>query len=393
MKQEERSEKLFEPFQLPAGNPMENWKMDEMFITQALMQAETAEIVSFDIFDTALTRLLNSPVDAFAEVERRLLDAFGKTAKGFAAAREQAEQIARRRQHEKNGAEEITFSQIYAELPALLPKFAEIATAAEVERFVEKQLLQAVPDILELTHRLTTAGKPWVFVSDMYLPEDFLAEILESAGYTGWQALYVSSEIECTKASGNIWDILIPEDQPQKKWLHIGDDQHADIETPKKKGIRTLAYRRVISDRRVGSKLDSHLLPFSRFKRHLDLQDAAQNTRAKSTEQFWYRLGQIMGGMTLAHFIQWLTERVQLHRIEDLYFCARDGYLMKRAWEVSGLADSIPVKTHYLYVSRAALNIVSGMRLSRASRLDPEFIDFLSTSNGKTKMQKMSLVH
>ena len=73
MLKKEHARKLFGPFPFPAGNPLKNWQIDEAFIAQALAQAEKVDIVSFDIFDTALTRLLNSPIDVFAEVERRLL--------------------------------------------------------------------------------------------------------------------------------------------------------------------------------------------------------------------------------------------------------------------------------------------------------------------------------
>ena len=382
MKHERSHPALFAPWQSPAENPLDEWQSDDAFIVEALKHAESADIVSFDIFDTALTRLLNSPIDVFAEVERRLLHAYGYHAKGFAAAREQAERNARQHQAQNHGAEEITFAQIYAELPALLPEFTAYSLAAEVECFVESQVLLAVPDILALTQQLNAIGKPWILVSDMYLPGKLLAELLQNAGYQNWQGLHVSAEIGYCKASGNIWQALAPE-LGDKKILHIGDDLHADIVIPQSKGIATLAYRRVISDRRVGSRLNPQLLPFSCYKRHLDLQDAAQNRREKTPESFWYRLGQIMGGMTLAHFVQWLAERTQLHQIKQLHFCARDGYLMQRAWETSGLAKKSGVRAHYLYISRAALNIISGMQKSRPEWLDPDLVAFLASTDGK----------
>ena len=382
MLKKEHARKLFGPFPLPAGNPLKNWQIDEAFIAQALAQAEKVDIVSFDIFDTALTRLLNSPIDVFAEVERRLLQVYGRKVKGFAMAREQAERIARQKNPQ---AEDITFAQIYAELPTLLPDFSEYKIAAEVERFVEKQLLFAVPDILELTCQLNARHKPWIFVSDMYLPSKFLAEVLQDNSYQGWQSLHVSAEIGATKASGNIWQALFPT-LHDAKILHIGDDFHADIAMPKQKGITTLVYRRVVSERRVGAKLDPHLLPVSRLKRHLDLQDAAQNIREKTPEQQWYRLGQIMGGMTLACFVQWLAERVQLHQIERLYFCARDGYLMQRAWETAGMAARGTVEAHYLHISRAALNIIAGLGQSTAKQIDYEFADFLASTDGRVSI-------
>lgn len=221
MKHERSHPSLFAPFPLPAEKPLQEWQYDETFIAEALKQAENADIVSFDIFDTALTRLLNSPVDVFAEVERRLLQACGHCAKGFAAAREQAERNARQRQRQNHGAEEITLAQIYAELPALLPEFNDGEMAVEVECFVESQILIATPDILALTQKLNAINKPWIFVSDMYLPGKLLAELLQNAGYQNWQGLHVSAEIGYCKASGNIWQALAPELATKKSCISV----------------------------------------------------------------------------------------------------------------------------------------------------------------------------
>ena len=46
---------------------------DENYIATALKKAKDADVVSFDIFDTVLTRVLECPIDLFAYVERELL--------------------------------------------------------------------------------------------------------------------------------------------------------------------------------------------------------------------------------------------------------------------------------------------------------------------------------
>ena len=67
---------------------------DENYIATALKKAKDADVVSFDIFDTVLTRVLECPIDLFAYVERELL-AHGFDAKGFAKIRFDAENRAR----------------------------------------------------------------------------------------------------------------------------------------------------------------------------------------------------------------------------------------------------------------------------------------------------------
>lgn len=373
------TDKLFE--EVMVLSPLDSWVLDEEFIQETLARSANANVVSFDIFDTALTRLLDSPVDVFAEVERRLVDCFGTAARGFALAREDAERSARKRLFDLNGAEEIGFSDIYEELPAFLPEFKEWQLAAELELFVEKGLLHAVPDILEVTRRLTQQGKPYIFISDMYLPSSFLAEALTKAGYTGWSAVHVSAEVGHTKATGKIWPELLP--AYGQKVLHIGDDEWSDELGPRKHGVETLAYVRARSERRVGAKLDPNLLPFSAAKRYFELQ--SRNTlNPISTEDALINLGRSLGGIVVGNFIKWLADKVTQHKIDRLYFCARDGFLIKNAWEIAGLAEKLDVKFSYLYISRAVLNLAAGVHNSTPQKLSQELLNFLSSSAGKT---------
>src|SRR5690606_38057417 len=64
--------------------------------------------ISFDIFDTLITRGYANPVDVFAEVEKRLVDAGFERAEGFAQQRETAEQRARKKHSAGRGAEDIS---------------------------------------------------------------------------------------------------------------------------------------------------------------------------------------------------------------------------------------------------------------------------------------------
>lgn len=360
---------------------MYNWTLDQDFIRQALKVSQSVELVSFDIFDTALTRLVDSPIDVFAQVEEMLIKDFGSTAKGFALARERAEKNARQLHHHKAGLEEVSFAEIYQELPALLSRFDAWPAAMAAELAAEKNCLIAVPDILELTKSLISQGKEYIFVSDMYLPSRFLSETLQACGFQGWKQLYVSNELRLTKSSGRIWNYI--KSKENRKILHIGDDHWSDISGPKNHDIQTIEYGRVRSERRVGAKLTPALLPFSRLKRDQVLS-AASKLRMQDAKDEWYALGFSLGGLVVGTFIQWLSERVKQHRIDRLYFCARDGYLIKKAWEAAGFSG---VETKYLYISRAALNMAAGVYNSSPQRLSSDLLSFLSSSTGKTTIE------
>ncbi|MGI4816153.1 MAG: hypothetical protein ACRYGG_22855, partial [Janthinobacterium lividum] len=314
-------------------NFFESWEIDEQFLNRVLSRVADIDVVALDIFDTALTRSVDSPADAFAEVERRLIREYGGPAIGFAAERENAERLARIHQLETCGAEEIRYQHIYAQLHVKNAQLADMWTrAAELELEVESSLVIAVPDILELTKRLLHLHKPFIFVSDMYLPAEFLARLLSRAGYSGWTHLYVSSETLATKASGRQWKIVESRYADLHRILHIGDDELRDHLVPSKYQIRTEPFKRARSEQRVGAALDVHVLPFSYAQRDVVLRSRATAERPIDESERWRNMGRTLGGIVLAGFMRWLEQRVLRHQIGKLYFCARDGWLLRRAW-------------------------------------------------------------
>lgn len=380
---------MYSPAITPAlvpNNPMSDWLLDEDFIADVIQRSRNVDIVSFDIFDTALTRIRHEcPVDVFAEVEDILIQGYGEAAAGFAVAREQAERNARERLYLSRNAEEISFSDIYDDLSRLMPQFKALHAAAEWEFEVERSTLKAVPDILELTKRLQEAGVAYAFVSDMYLPRAFLSEVLAANDYTDWSKLFVSSEVGSTKSTGKIWDSVLP--QLGENVLHIGDSESSDVAMPLRRGVQTLGYYRAVSPRRTVKRFGPSLVPGSRLRRQSELSvrcGSVGSRSSESTQDQWKTLGQTFGVLVLGHFVQWLEQQIQNYKIDRLYFCARDGFLIKQAWEASGLADRTRVETSYLSVSRMALNVPAGLLASTPARLDAQLIEFLCSATKNT---------
>lgn len=83
------------------------------------------------------------------------------------------------------------------------------------EENIEQKLCYANPFMLEVWKRLLTMGKKMIIVSDMYLPGKCIAKILENAGYTGIQKVYVSNTYRKSKADGSLYREII------KDWYHI----------------------------------------------------------------------------------------------------------------------------------------------------------------------------
>jgi HAD hydrolase, family IA, variant 1 len=349
---------------------------DENYIATALKKAKDADVVSFDIFDTVLTRVLECPIDLFAYVERELL-AHGFDAKGFAKIRFDAENRARAIAWAATKAEEITFDEIYQQVqaaPQLAGAASLVATAREAEIQAEKVACVAIADQVELIKRLKAAGKTIIFVSDMYLSQEQISTILAYNQIdTLCDHLFVSSEYNQTKHTGKIWNVVRKHIPANQRILHIGDNLHSDVEQPKQAGISTLHYPRFIAERRVGASLSADLVPFSILSRLADL-DAQKETDRE--EAFWRKLGKSLGALTLYSYVQWLAGQVKRNKIEHVYFCARDAQVIQAAWDICDLDKSCGTTSGYLYVSRKVLRystcyteIIQNGRLSDKSLL------------------------
>lgn len=354
------------------------WRVDQNWIDQTFQRAHMKDLVTFDIFYTCLTRNLDSPADIFARVEKYLLLENNKAA-GFAQARENAEITARHFVYEHKHFDEITFDEIYAQLPRFIHLSAEETKAAQaMELKLEKQALFAVPDILRLTEKLREANIAYSFVSDMYLPEDFLQKILTDSGYHHWRDLIVSCDYRKTKAAGTIWDI---EELRGKKILHIGDSHHSDIITPQKHGIETQLYARAHCQPRTGCKLSPAVLPFSASHRYTEMAlraDPAVYTDPGHDQQRMYALGQSFGVMQVGAFVLWLIRRARKNNITHLAFCARDGWLMREGWRILTRDTDTGITDSYLHVSRKVLTLGAGYLTCTPEKTSPAMLDFLS---------------
>ncbi|MBS7695782.1 MULTISPECIES: hypothetical protein [unclassified Chelatococcus] len=322
---------------------------------------------------------MDSPVDVFAEVERRLTSQFNAEADGFALAREDAERAARIH-HGNFGAEDITFDEIYEHFALLWKGNPQIvAEGRQLELAVETELLVAVPDTLALIAELRRREIPFMFVSDMYLPVAFVAERLVENGFAGWSELLMSGHAKVTKSTGAVWPVV---GAPDRRILHIGDDHWADYTKPRDYGVTTLLYSRAKSERRVGAPLTPALLPFSRAQRLGELAAREDAGKVLGQEATARQLGEALGVLVVGTYVRWLDERLRRHKIDRVYFCARDGWLIQRAWRAAGLDYASAVTDSYLYIARRPLNLACGYLDSTPKRLSSELIDFLSTSDG-----------
>lgn len=334
--------------------------------------------VTFDVFDTALTRTVETPVDVFAIVEHFLVARHGDLFEGFAELRELSE-IDARQEATADGLEDISFEDIYDAFIRRLPKAATfVEEIKEAELNAERSVLIATPEILEAYRIAQTEGKRLCFVSDMYLSSNDIRSFLTLSGFPDDVEVIVSSETRKTKATGNQWP-LIKQTLAHDAILHVGDDAHSDGHSPANHGIDSLLIERYRSDRRPGGELTRHILPYSKTKRLASLKQKEQ-----TDAEFMYAFGRSFGVVVVGSFIKWLEERAKKIGIEHIFFLSRDGYLLQKAWQVANCSARTGITESYLYTSRRVLYLAEAAIPTKSGQLNKKSVDYISRDRSLT---------
>lgn len=354
-----------------------------------------AEVVSFDIFDTAILRAVMHPVDVFLQValEYGLADPAG-----FSRQRIAAEKEARDRAWRACGATEITLANIY-EVLAEIAGFdsEESASVLATERQVERRQCRRNPAIGDFFDAAQRQGKRVGFISDMYLDEALIREILADAGYVDYDFFYLSCQQGLTKATGKLFALALADfGVSAAQVLHVGDNREADVKRAQAAGMQSIYYEkcgtRLLGDKRLATRLGLSQTAvattcaadkageafFSSVWHGLAAAHKHQHrSGGEGPEAFWQDLGYLYVGPLLLGFSLWLAESLRSNQTERVYFLARDGHVMKRVYDRLHRAGWADAEAHYLYASRRALNVPA------IERIDDESSDFLVSGTSR----------
>ncbi|WP_151765703.1 HAD family hydrolase [Acinetobacter colistiniresistens] len=305
-----------------------------------------AEIVSFDIFDTLLLRPYLSPRDVFLHIE------IDQCLEGFSIARREAEFSARKRQPNK---QDITYDDIYNEIEA------KFKCAKETELNWEFMVLQPNPEMKILWDYALELKKRVIVVSDMYHSFDTLKKLLIKNGFHAFEHLYVSSAYCKTKKKGTLFQQVISDLQVNSRNIvHIGDNKNGDFRAPAKLGIKAILYQQVAHQ----------FLAMNTKARKFNEQSAAslgqsilvamlamrwlKSSLYPEKYQYWEEIGYAYAGPLAYGYTRWIDSIAQEKEIDHLLFVARDGYLLKQAFEAFHVGK---IKSSYVYAPRL-LNLI-----------------------------------
>ena len=309
------------------------------------------DVVSFDVFDTALFRTVERPNDVFRIMGSRL------GVDRFARIRKSAEGHARTENNRHKGSREVTLREIYA---VMEDRYGAPLAWEEMEQALEIELSRPNPYVKTVFDQLIALGKTVVFMSDMYLPRETLEEMLVRNGYAGYEKVYVSNEYLRRKGDGTLQQVLIDNYSSETSIVHVGDVYEADVEQSEKAGLSAV------------HNPDQHQLV-----REPDMGNLAgsfygalvDNTLGSGTwsEGLHYTHGYRVGGILALGFCEFIEQVVRDKSIDKVLFCGRDCDVLSRVYE----RDYGSVDSAYIDISRYAASGIT---------LDLNFDDYVGRS-------------
>ena len=303
------------------------------------------KLASFDIFDTTLIRKCGRPENIFYLLAHRLYPNDSAKCEDFLLWRKRAEGEARR----KVLGNDVTIEDIYSSNE--LKGFDEYdkKELVEAEKSVEAEQLIANPAIRDIINKKREQGYTVCFISDMYLPSDFLKEVLLREGCIERdEVVYVSCEWNARKSNGTLYKKLKKELTPEE-WVHYGDHPVSDIRMARKNGVRGT---KVITDFSIPeSKImqSSTRCISNEISCLVGLQRAA---RIHFGDNGFSNMAASFVAPAYISYVHWVIEKCREEGVKRLYFLSRDSYILQQ------IAEELPhedIELKYLFVSRKSL--------------------------------------
>lgn len=336
-------------------------------------QIRRHDVISFDIFDTLLVRPFYTPKDLFSYIEEEVRKLTNNICYDFCNARILSEKLIFEEKVTKNNeCSEINIDDIYK-------KFAEIT---EIPAEICSQIKALEIDTeLKVIYRRSTGynayleakelGKRIIVTSDMYLHRGTIDKLLKKNNIIV-DEVYLSSECNCKKSNGKLFDYLLKKEGIQaNRLLHVGDNLNGDVKQPKRYGIKAFHLPKSI-EKFVNDETKVYAQVWRRdFSRH-NLDARIVNTvianytydnpyfpQRKGTlfNGDAFLLGFIGFGPLLMGLSKWICETAINDRLDKIYFLSRDGKIIKRAYEIVKQNYIKAPESLYLYCSRRSSNV------------------------------------
>lgn len=326
----------------------------KMQLTQMI---KNQDVLSVDLFDTLIMRQTLLPSDVVELVNCKLREQ-GIVIDGFV----QRRMLSEKKLSQMKAPQLV---EIYQDmLEGNLDNRISAAELAELEWQTDYELVIPRKDFCDYIEDFYNKGKKIYIVSDTYYTKSQLIKLLSKCEITCYTDILASCEYHTGKTQELFQRLL--EITEAKSCLHIGDDSTADVENAMKNGLQACKicsgmdlmeqvgyfgmweYFNNLSDRiRIG------MFVARLFNSPFQFEAKDCKIRVENSE----KLGYLFFAPMICDFVMWFAELIEHDHIENIWFCARDGYLIQKLYK-----KLYPDKeTTYFLTSRIAA-IRSGIR-------------------------------
>lgn len=317
-------------------------------------QIDCHDAISFDLFDTLIMRKTLEPTDVFDLVDDRIRNR-GIIIPEFKKKRKTAE-------HQLSNP---NIYQIYDNLINLtgISKSDSLAVMQE-EIACEKQCLIPRKVMVELMYYAIKTGKRVSIISDMYLPAIVVEPILQDMGIKGYEKLYISCDYGVGKRSGIFRRYL--QDAGDVTCLHIGDNDYADVLAPREYGIDSYGIksaldllkisslrRLMICSHGISNRVALGLILSELFHDPFALYHTCGFVPVKKQDL----LAKLFVAPAVLVYMQSLSKVLQSVEYEAILFSARDGYLLKKIYDIYFLRECHVPAIYFLISRKLSLSV------------------------------------
>lgn len=314
------------------------------------------DVVSVDLFDTLVMRRTLFPADVYEIVDLRLRK------KGIAL-----EDFPKKRLEAEKELCKSTFPTLLEIYGYILRKYT--VTGVEAEELAraewETDCDLAVPrkEVCELLQTTYQQGKPLYIVSDTFYTKVQLAELLAHCGFTEYTDILSSCEYQTGKTQQLFGKLR--ERIPGKSCLHIGDSADADIESAERNGLTACRlYSGLELFEQVGylglwerinslsGRIQAGMLAAKLFNSPFQFEEPERKLHVDAA----YDVGYLFFGPVITGFVIWLRRQIRKQGLNNIWFGARDGYLIKKLYEqIDSTTNSVYFLTSRFAAIRAGI--------------------------------------
>lgn len=325
---------------------------------QLTERIKEADVVSFDLFDTLVMRQTLLSDDVIKFVDCRLQNQ-GIYIQDFYKRR-----LASEKELSRYTAPTLTeiYNHMFERSEESSSKWKITAEQlADLEWNIDFDLIVARKEVCDILKETVADKKKVYIVSDTYYSKNQLKKILKQCGIVEYMDILASSDYRTGKTQ-NLFKIL-KEREKEKKILHIGDDIAADIESAHRFEIET--YRlfsgfgllELVGNLGFADYMDSlseHLKIGLFVAKIFNSPFQFETEDKRITISDAYDIGYLLCAPMISDFVLWFYNQIKEQKYENIWFSARDGYLIKKMYAYLMKQYKQEDKSVYFLVSRTA---------------------------------------